>query len=179
LLTPIISNCLASAPNDVFQGVNRLTANGLVFSVWVRVAAAAAIAMSAAAAARAGSGVFSVGVVRSYDVQPGSVVEAPPPAYSYYQPEPPVYYPPPPAYYAPSPMYPPPPMYVPRAPRYLPPRYGPPPRDYESGPIYPSPYRPQPMPKLSRLQQRAFDNCTLLPLPDQAQCRALVLSTAR
>jgi hypothetical protein len=165
---------------DVLQGVSRLTANGLVFSGWVRVVATTAIAMSMAAAANAGSEVFSARALRVYGVEAGVVVQAQPPADFYYQPEAPVYYPPPPAYYAPPrPMYPPPPVYAPSAPRYAPSPYGPPPRYHGYRPTYPQPYGAPPTPKLSKLQQRAFDNCVLLPLPDQAKCRALVLSTAR
>jgi hypothetical protein len=81
----------------------------------------------------------------------------PPPAY--YQPAPPVYYQAAPTYYAPpAPAYYPPPAY-----------YAPPPQ-YRQAP---------PKPRLSDMQRRALDNCSLLAQKDQHECRARVMSTVR
>ena len=82
----------------------------------------------------------------------GPVYEQPAPPV-YYQPAPPVYYQPaPPAYYQPAP----------------PPHY----RQAQ-------PYYPAERPRLSDMQQRALDNCSLLAPREQGRCRATVLSTTR
>jgi hypothetical protein len=82
------------------------------------------------------------------------------PAQGYYQPAPPVYYQAPPTYYAPP------------APAYYPPpaAYYPPPPQYRQEPS---------KPRLSDMQRRALDNCSLLALKDQRECRARVMSTVR
>jgi len=130
-------------------------------------AAIAAAALSLGAAAHAEVN-FSIGVGGPVYEEPQPVYVNPPPVY--YQPAPPVYYQPaPPAYYAP----PPPPVYYRPAPGYYPP---PPPVSY--GPNY---YQGQPQgrPRLSDMQQRALDNCSLLAPREQGRCRATVMSTTR
>ena len=91
---------------------------------------------------------------------PAPVGAAPPAAY--YQPAPPVYYQsPPPVYHAPpAPVY-----YAP-----APPVYYPPPAQYRQEP---------PKPRLSDMQRRALDNCSLLAKKEQRECRATVMSTVR
>lgn len=133
---------------------------GSAFARLATSAAIAAAALSAAVAAHAEVN-FSVGVGGPVYYEPAPAYVAPPPVYyqpappAYYQPPPPVYYPAPPAYYRP-----PPPAY-----------YGPPPGYYgQSGGS---------RPRLSDMQQRALDNCSLLAPNEQRRCRATVMSTAR
>ncbi|MDN8613814.1 hypothetical protein [Variovorax ginsengisoli] len=129
-----------------------------------RVASAAVVAavLSLAAAAHAEVN-FSIGVGGPVYEQPAPVYVNPPPVY--YQPAPPVYYQPaPPVYYQPAP-----PAY------YQPP---PPPAYYRPAqPYYPPASAGRP--RLSDMQQRALDNCSLLAPREQGRCRATVLSTTR
>lgn len=92
----------------------------------------------------------------AYGPAPAGAVPAP----GYYQPAPPVYYQAPPTYYAPP------------APAYYPPpaAYYPPPPQYRQAPS---------KPRLSDMQQRALDNCSLLAPKDQHECRTRVMSTVR
>lgn len=146
------------------------------FTKWVGSAAVAAAALSAVAVAHAEVN-FSIGVGGPVYEEPAPVYVNPPQGYyqpappEYYQPAPPAYYQPaPPAYYAP----PPPPVYYRPAPSYYPP---PPPVSY--GPNYWQGGQPQGRPRLSDMQQRALDNCSLLAPREQGRCRATVLSTTR
>jgi hypothetical protein len=129
----------------------------------------AAAALSAAGAARADVSLsFGVGGPTYYE--PAPVYQAPPPVY---QAPPPVYYQPPPVYYQPAP---PPPVYYRPAPGY----YGPPPAYYAPAPAYRYQGQGHPQqPRLSDMQQRALDNCVLLPANEQRRCRSTVYSTTR
>jgi hypothetical protein len=121
-------------------------------------AALVAAALSVAAAAHAEVN-FSIGVGGPVYEQPAPVYVNPPPVY--YQPPPPVYYQPaPPVYYQPAP------------PAYYQP--APPPHYRQAQPYYPAE-----RPRLSDMQQRALDNCSLLAPREQGRCRATVLSTTR
>jgi len=85
---------------------------------------------------------------------------------TYYEPAP-VYQAPPPVYQAPPPVY-----YQPAPPAYYQP--APPPHYRQAQPYYPAE-----RPRLSDMQQRALDNCSLLAPREQGRCRATVLSTTR
>ena len=145
-----------------------MTHHRAAFANWARSAFIAAAALSAVAAAHAEVN-FSVGVGGPVYEQQAPVYVNPPPVY--YQPAPPVYYQPaPPVYYAP-----PPPVYYRPAPSYYPPPvgYGPGPNHWQGGPPQ------QGRPRLSDMQQRALDNCSLLAPREQGRCRATVYSTTR
>ncbi|VTU33135.1 hypothetical protein SRS16CHR_05224 [Variovorax sp. SRS16] len=126
----------------------------LIFSVSV-----AAVTLSAAGWANAEVS-WSIGVGGPVYYEPAPVYSNPPPVY--YQPAPPAYYaPPPPVYYDPQPAY------------YAPPR----PAEYEPGYWQGPP--PAEQPRLSDMQRRALDNCSMLSWRDQPRCRATVMSTVR
>jgi len=129
-------------------------------ATWAASAAIVAAALSMAAAAHAEVN-LSFGIGGPVYEQPAPVYVNPPPVY--YQPAPPVYYqpaPPPPVY------YPPPAYYQPPPPAYYRPA---------------QPYYPQNIerPRLSDMQRRALDNCSLLAPREQGRCRATVMSTTR
>jgi len=130
------------------------------FAKWFLGTVVAVAALAAAAAANAQVS-WSIGVETPRYYEPAPVYQAPPPPV-YYQPAPPVYYGPPPGYYRP----PPPPTY------------------YRPAPVYDEPgdwrgARGYEQPRLSDMQQRALNNCSMLAWRDQSRCRATVMSTVR
>jgi hypothetical protein len=130
----------------------------------------------AVASVFAAAGASAQGYGPAYS-DPAPVYQGPPP--DSFPPGPPVYVQPvapPPVYYGPPPAYyPPPPGYYAPAPGY----YGPPP-GYRGPPQgdWRTPARPA-QARLSDMQQRALDNCSLLAPRDQPRCRATVMSTVR
>jgi len=145
-----------------------MSLNRSAFAKWAFSAVVAAVALSAAAVANAEVS-WSIGNGAPIYYEPAPVYSSPPPVY--YEPEPPVYYrPPPPTYYRP-----PPPVYYRPPPAY----YEPPPQVYYDEPDYWQGSPSAGQPKLSRMQQRALDNCVVLAPRDQPRCRATVLSTVR
>lgn len=130
------------------------------------------VAIAAAAVSANAEVSVSVGVGGPVYYEPAPVYQSPPPVY--YQPAPPVYYQQPPTYYVPPApaYYPPAPGYYRPAPAYPPPGYYP--RDEWHGRA-----PPQERPRLSDMQQRALDNCSLLAPREQPRCRATVMSTTR
>ncbi|MGJ7498305.1 hypothetical protein ACSFA8_25020 [Variovorax sp. RT4R15] len=127
--------------------------------------AAAALAAGAAAHAQVS---WSIGIDTPTYYEPAPRYLAPPPPPVYYQPAPPVYYEPPPPVYRQAP-----PAYYQPAPSY----YGRPqvnerPGEWQHG-------RGYEQPRLSDMQQRALDNCSMLAWRDQGRCRATVMSTVR
>lgn len=143
-----------------------MTFHRAAFAKWAGSAAVAAAALSLGAAAHAEVN-FSIGVGGPVYEEPAPVYVNPPPVY--YQPAPPVYYEPaPPAYYpAPPPGY-----YRPAQPYYAPPPVGYGPQYWQGAPS-------RERPRLSDMQQRALDNCSLLAPREQGRCRATVMSTVR
>jgi len=131
---------------------------------WSLSVALAGIALGAAVAANA-QVTWSIGTDEPAYYEPAPTYQAPPP--DYYEPAPPAYYRPPPTYYQPPAYYQPPPSYYGMpAPVYREPGYWQGPRGAEQ-------------PRLSDMQQRALDNCSMLAWRDQRRCRATVMSTVR
>ncbi len=111
--------------------------------------AIAIAALAAGTACTAQSGWYNDGP--NY-YEPAPRYRAPPPVY-YQQPAPPTYYQQPPQYYGPQPGY---------GRR----------DDWQRG-------REYEQPRLSDMQRRALDNCSMLAWRDQRRCRATVMSTVR